>query len=65
MLLQRVEHVLRSMLVKGVYHYTNLTVVRESVRDREVNGSHSNRAKKFSFSASLDLDVTAGSPLTT
>ena len=44
------------------YHYTNLTVVRESVRDREVNGSHSNRAKKFSFSASLDLDVTTGSP---
>ena len=50
-------------------HYTNLTVVRESVClsvcDREVNGSNSNRAKKFSFSASLDLDVTTGSPLTT
>ena len=48
-----------------MYHYTNLTVVRESVCDREVNGSNLNHAKKFSFSASLDLDVTTGSPLTT
>ena len=30
----------------------------------EVNGSHSTCAKKFSFSASLDFDVTPGSPLT-
>ena len=36
-----------------------------SVRDWEVNRSHSNHAKKFSFSASLDLDVTPGSPLAT
>ena len=51
------------------HHYTNLTVVRESVClsvcDREVNGSNSNRAKKFFFSASLGLDVTTCSPLTT
>ena len=54
-----------SMLCVYIY-YTNLTVVRESVClsvcDREVNGSNSNRAKMFSFSASLDLDVTTGSP---
>ena len=40
-----------------------IIIVRESVRDREVNGSHSTCAKTFSFSASLDLDVTAGSSL--
>ena len=38
------------------YHYTNLTVVREY--EREVTGSHSTRAKNFSFSSSLDLDFT-------
>ena len=29
------------------YHYTSLRVVRDSVRDREVNGSHSTCAKKY------------------
>ena len=33
-----------------IYHYTNLTFVG----DREINGSHSTCAKKFSFSALLD-----------
>ena len=32
--------------------------------EREVTGSHSTRAKKFSFSSLLDLDVTRGSPCT-
>ena len=38
-----------------VYHYTNLTFVRASVRpcvrayEREVTGSHLTRAKKFLF----------------
>ena len=32
--------------------------------EREVTGSHSTRAQKFSFSSlSLDLNVTRGSPL--
>ena len=35
--------------------------VCESGRSREV---HSSRAKQFSLSSSLDLDVTRGSPLT-
>ena len=30
----------------------------------EVTGSDSTIAKRFSFSASLDLDVTSGNPLT-
>ena len=47
-----------------IIHYTNLTVVRLWVCDREVNGSHSTCAKKFCFSASLDLDATPGSSLT-
>ena len=40
--------------------YTNLTVVRESGRSRE---GHSTRANNFSFSSSLDLDVTCSSSL--
>ena len=46
------------------YHYTNLIFVREwheSGRSRE---GHLTRAKKFSFSSSLDLDVTCSSSLT-
>ena len=48
--------------MKASYHYTNLTVVREY--EREVTRSHLTRAKKFSFSSSLDLDVTCSSSLT-
>ena len=32
--------------------------------EREITRSHSTRAIKFSFSSSLELDVTRGSPLT-
>ena len=38
--------------------------VRQCDSEREVTGSHLTRAKQFSFSSSLDLDVTRGSPLT-
>ena len=48
----------------ALYHYTNLTFVCdvcESGRSRE---GHLTRAKNFSFSSSLDLDVTCSSSLT-
>ena len=32
--------------------------------EREVTGSHSTQAKNFSFSSSLDLDITCSSQLT-
>ena len=50
------------------HHYTNLTVVRESlclsVTGRSTEAIRT-ALKSFSFSASLDLDVTPGSPMTT
>ena len=39
------EAILNSIIY--ISSFTNLTVVRESVRDQEVNGSHSTCAKKL------------------